>query len=182
MSNVKTAPLSSIMNLVNNDSKGSDLKNKDLQIECILRGMAFEDVLRSSFIRLANWLVEHATLPKDFELLEKYDNYIEDILREKGKEELIHNSLRLGYVQRDEEEGEEKQKKEKVVKEKKAPKEKDTNGFYKGTKKSYTYECQGRGKTLEQTIIKVKRKFPEAQDKSIRIWYNKAKKSNNEKP
>lgn len=174
---IKTASITSIMNLTNNDAKGSDLKNKDLQIECIIRGMGFEDVLKRSFFGLSNWLVEHCMLPINLDLLEQYDNWLEEQLHKRGADELIHNSLRLGYVKRDDaDETEVRVKKEKVVKEKKAPRKKDARGLYEGTKKSYTYECQARGKTLEQTIIKVKRKFPDAQDKSIRIWFNKAKK------
>ena len=66
--------------------------------------------------------------------------------------------------------------KEKVVKEKKEPRKKDANGLFQGTKKSYTYELQKKGKTLDQVITKVTRKFPDAQTKSIRIWFNKSKK------
>lgn len=175
MSNgIRTASVTSIMNITSN--KGSDLTYKDLKIACVVRGMPPEEVLKRDFFGLANWLTKNVLLPENLELLEVFDNYMEDELIKLGKEELIHNSLRLGYVNRPE--GDEVIKAPKVVKEKKAPKEKDSNGFFKGTKKSYTYELQGKGKTLEQTITKVKRKFPEAQDKSIRIWYNKAKKGN----
>lgn len=170
---MQKATIASIMNL--KSEKGSDLTYKGIQKECIIRGMDFIDIITLDFWGLSNWLVENAMRKTDESLLDKYDDWMEAKLRKRGATDFIHPTLRMGYVKRDEE-GEIKPKKEKVIKEKKAPREKDSNGLFKGTKKSYTYELQKRGKTLEQTMIKVKRKFPDAQDKSIRIWFNKSKK------
>jgi hypothetical protein len=168
--------LASTADIVNLSSeKGSNLTYKNLKIECIVRGMAFREVISGDFWDLSNWLLTNMLKKVDLNLLEQYDNWLDNELLKMGKPELVHNSLRLGYVHREEED---KPKKEKIIKEKKEPRQKDKNGLYQGTKKSYTYDCQGRGKTLEQTIIKVCRKFPDAKAKSIKIWFNKAKKEN----
>ena len=171
---MQTATIASIMNM--KSIMGGNLTFKDIKVECIIRGIDFIDVITYDFWGLSNWLVENALRPKDESLLDKYDDWLDAKLAKRPKgEELIHPTLRLGYVKRDEG-GEVKVKKEKEVKEKKAPREKDGNGLFKGTKKSYTFELQKRGKTLDQTMVKVKRKFPDAVDKSIRIWFNKSKK------
>jgi len=173
MSKLKTASMTQIMNL--SSVKGSDLTYKDLKIECIIRKMPFDEVLKADFFRLSNYLLTNVLVHKDESLLDAFDDYMDDILHERGADELIHDSLRLGYVKR--EEGDEPIKK--VIKEKvekKPPRTKDSNGLFKGTMKSYTYELQGRGKTVEQTIVKVQRKFPASKPKSIKIWFNKAKK------
>lgn len=172
MSNIKTAPMSSIMNL--NSEKGSDLTYKDLKIECIIRNMPFEDVLRADFFRLSNYLQSNVLAKKNLDLLEKFDDYLDNELLKRGKPELVHSSLRLGYVKRDEDDSVIKVVKEKI--EKKAPRQKDTNGLFQGTMKSYTYQLQKKGKTSEQVLVKVLRKFPEAKAKSVKIWFNKSKK------
>lgn len=174
---IKTPSLSDILNI--NTDKGSNLKFKDLQIACIVRGMDFKDVLDRDFYGLSNWLQRNVMVKEDLSKLEEYDNWMDQELLNMGKEELVHNSLRLGYIKREDEDA--PVKTPKLPKEKKAPRERDGRGLYKGTKKSYTFDCFTRGKTLEQTLVKVKRKFPEAQDKSIRIWYNKAKKEASKK-
>jgi len=182
MNNVRTVSISEIMNLgalsfgKNSTKESTGLDYKQMKIEAIIRGMPFFDVINSSFFSLSNWLVKNAMKPKNLELLDQFDDYIEKELKERGRYELIHPSLRLGYVKRDDE-GEIQIKQPKEKREKKPPREKEANGLFKGTKKAYTYKLQASGKTLEQTIEKVTRKFPDAQEKSIRIWYNKSKKN-----
>ena len=170
--NVKLASTASILNLWS--EKGSELSYKDLKIECIVRGMNFPDVIKHDFFGLSNWLYNHMLVKPEQERLEEYDNWLDSELLKIGRPELVHRSLRLGYLDRGDDEM--KEVKVKEVKEKKEPRKKDVNGLYEGTKKSYTYDCQKRGRTLEQTLIKVKRKFPDAKDKSIKIWFNKSKK------
>lgn len=155
--------------------KGSDLNYQDLKRGCIVRGMPFEKVLSGDFFKLSNWLVDNFGKEVDESLLDEFDDWMDNALIKNGSVDLVHPSLRLGYVKRDEDD-EPITKKPKVVKEKKAPREKDERGLFKGTMKSYTYLLQSRGKTLEQVTVKVMRKFPQAKQKSIKIWYNKAKK------
>lgn len=169
---MKTASVADIANLT---LAKSNLTYKDLKKECIMRGMPFLDVLQGDFPRLTHWLLQNSYKPIDEALLDTFDDYQDKILEANGKQELIHHSLRLGYLgERDD--SEPVIKKEKVTKEKRAPREKTEGGLFKGTKKAYTYELQAKGKTIEETLIKVKRKFPDAVDKSIKIWFNKSKK------
>jgi len=157
---------------------GAHLTYKDLKKECVARGMPFIEVTGASFPTLTNWLLTYVLRPKDDNLIVQYDNYIENILRERGAHELIHKSLRLSYLGDDlDEKGEIIKKEPKVPREKKAPREKTESGLFQGTKKAYTEKLFNMGKTLEQTVTKVCRKFPEAKEKSIKIWYNKFKKA-----
>lgn len=171
--NIKTASVTSIMNL--SSEKGSDLTYRDLKIACIVRGMPFDDVLKADFFRLSNFVQNNVLVSQNMSLLDDYDDYLESTLKERGQTDLIHNSLRLGYVKK---EGDDEYipKPAKVKAEKKPIREKDSNGLFKGTMKSYTYELQKKGKTLPQTLTKVLRKFPDAKEKSVKIWFNKSKK------
>lgn len=170
---IKTPSITSITNL--SSDKGSDLTYKDLKIGCIIRGMPFIDVLRADFFKLSNFIQSNILVKQNLDLLDEYDDWLEAKLRRKGADEMIHSSLRLGYVKKDEDD-EYIPKAKKEVKEKKAPRKKDDNGLYQGTMKSYTYELQKKGKTVEQVITKVTRKFPQALPKSVKIWFNKSKK------
>ena len=158
----------------------SNLTYKDLKKECVARGMPFLEVISGDFPRLTQWLLNNSFKPVEPNRLDEFDNWQEEILRKEGKEYLIHNSLRLGYLG-EKDDSEPTEKKVKEVKDKKPPREKMENGLFKGTKKSYTYELQAKGKSLEEVIVKVTRKFPGAIEKSIKIWYNKAKKLNVQK-
>lgn len=171
--NIKTASVTSIMNL--SSEKGSDLTYRDLKIACIVRGMPFDEVLKADFFRLSNFVQNNVLVSQNMSLLDDYDDYLESVLKERGQTDLIHNSLRLGYVKK---EGDDDYvpKPLKVKTEKKPAREKDSNGLFKGTMKSYTFELQKKGKTLPQTLVKVLRKFPEAKEKSVKIWFNKSKK------
>lgn len=167
----------SVTDIANLGISKSNLTYKDLKKECIQRGMPFLDVLSGDFPRLTHWLLNNLHRPFDDTLLDGFDDYQDNILKANGKQELIHTSLRLGYLgERDE--SEPVVKKDKTIKEKKPPREKTEGGLFKGTKKAYTFELQLKGKTVQEVIIKVKRKFPDAVEKSIKIWYNKSKKLN----
>ena len=63
----------------------------------------------------------------------------------------------------------------------KKPKEKkkrqrDERGLVAGTKKSYTFELTSKGYDLERVTRRVLKKFPDANAKSISLWYRKAKR------
>lgn len=165
-----------IMNLTN---LKSDFTYKEIKRHCILRGMEFTKVIGGSVPNLSNWLVKNAVVQENPELLELFDDWVESQLIKDGKEYLVHPSLRLGYVGNRSEKEEVKPKVKLEIKPKiKKLREKDSSGLYKGTKKSYTFELQRKGKTVQQVIVKVLRKFPEAKEKSIKIWFNRSRKEN----
>jgi len=169
--------MTTVNNILKLRSLDSDLTYKELKKECIIRGKPFPEIVRGDFPNLSNWLLIYHANPIDETLLEKYDNWVEDELNKLGSEYLIHPSLRLSYVgARSDDDTADKLVKSKTVKIAKVAKEKDSSGLYKGTKKSYTFELQQKGKTIQQTIIKVLRKFPDAKEKSIKIWFNRARK------
>lgn len=147
---------------------------KDIKRECIIRGMPFEQVVNTDLPNLYYWWQNNSQNPIDQSLLDKYDDWLEGELAAIGQHGLIHPSLRFNYVNKEEE----VKKKTKVIKEKKPRKKREKNklGLYSGTKKAMTYESCHKGWSLKKTIRKVKRAFPDAQEKSIKIWYNKATK------
>ena len=82
--------------------------------------------------------------------------------------------MRLGYIGEKDEEGNIiKRKKVPGIKKSKykKPREKDENNLVKGTKKSYTWELTKKGLNLERVIRRVQKKFPDANEKSIRLWH-----------
>jgi hypothetical protein len=115
------------------------------------------------------------------ELLRLYDDWLDNELIMGGNGDLVHSSLRLGYVG-DREDDEDKPKKIKPEPKAKVKKEKTAEGIFSGTKKALTFKCEKDGKTLEETISMVMENFPDAAEKSIKIWYKKSKrtKSSNE--
>lgn len=161
----------------------SKMNYKDLKIECVIRGMEFEAVTRGDFPTLTHWLIKNKFNEKNLNLLDEYDNHVEAILRDKGKEDLIHPSLRLNYIsgnnidEREENIKKENKKKVKNIVKKSKEKQKDKNGIIKHTKKSLTFKLQGKGYSIEKVIKRVTRRFPEANIKSIKIWYRKSERT-----
>ena len=160
-----------------------NLTFKDLKVECVIRGLSFEKVIKGGFFYLSRWLVDNVNEDIDIDLLTQYDDYIENILREKGNDELIHPSLRLSYLGEGSEERDENFRKTQI---KNSPdksgnsiksKEKDKNGIVKHTKKSLTFKLQKKGYNVDKVIKRVIRRFPDANSKSIKIWYRKSERS-----
>lgn len=164
-------------NIANLPMLKSDFTYKELKKCCIARGLEFEKAVSYDFPNLSNWLVRHSLSEEDETKVEAFDNWLDDQLTKDGNEYLVHPSLRLSYLGNKNKTEEDEPKKEKVTKVR-VKKEKDESGLYKGTKKSYTFELQKRGKTIQDTIIKVTRKFPDAKEKSIKIWFNRSRKDN----
>jgi len=163
-----------------------NLKHRDLQRECIKRGMPFNMVVENSHPDLVNWFYKNFDNTQSEALLTEFDGW-RDIELQKGgylqEGVLVHPALRMAYTGgfKEWEKLPEYMKPEvkKLPKEPKKPKaEKDeVTGIRKGTKKALTYECANIGTAMEDTISKVKAAFPEAEDKSIRIWYKRALKA-----
>lgn len=151
---------------------------KDLKREAVIRGMPFPDATGAGIPQLIHFIDNSENKP-DISLVDKYDEWADQQLAqlgyEKGKE-LRHPNLRLGFIGEKDADGKViKQKRIKGIQKPKKPKrERDSNNLYKGTKKSYTFELAQKGYSLERVSRRVKKKFPDASDKSIKIWYKNA--------
>lgn len=162
----------------------ANMTYKDVKRRAISLGMPFTDAVIADFGKLASYIQKTDARP-DTSLIDLYDNWIDEQLEERGyaKDDPMRNyQLRLGYI------GEDEQGKEKVKKIKGLPKtpkpkrEKDEQGYWKGTKKSYTFELSAKGYPIERIIRRVTKKFPDANPKSITQWnrayLRKQKKTN----
>lgn len=152
---------------------------KDLQRQAIMLGMPFPEVPQSDFFKLESFILNSQNEP-DKSLIDKYDDWMDKVLEESGysKDDPMRNyQFRLGFVSEDAVTKQKKFKRVKGIPKPKKPKrEKDERGLWKGTKKSYTFELTARGYDLERVIRRVQKKFPEANDKSIKQWWRAAKR------
>lgn len=160
---------------------GKNMTYKDLKRKAIALGMPFPDATGCGIFDLIRYINGSTNRP-DKSLIDKYDEWIEQQFDSTGipKDDPIRNSrLRLGFLGEEGEDGVRKTKRVpgmKKPKEKKQPREKDEFNLVKGTKKSYTWSLVQKGYDLERVIRRVKKKFPEANDKSISLWYRAAKR------
>jgi hypothetical protein len=169
------------------------LKFRDLQKECILRGMKPEAVVKSDVHKLHSYFVDNFERPCDQNLLVEFDMWQENELRARGYKDgdaMLRPSLRFSYVKDIDklpnvQVGEQKEKPKPVKKEAAPPKEKrvkdEKTGVMKGTKKSIVYNMVMEGVTSLKKITKaVMAAYPDANEKSISIWMKKAIKQKNE--
>lgn len=166
-------------------SVGNHMTYRDLKRQAITLGMPFPDACGCGIFGLINY-IDHAKTEPDPTLIDKYDKWIEHHWDEIGlpaNDPLRHPNLRLGFIgnEVDPETGEVKQKQRRVPGLKKPKKgkpktEKDSFGHVKGTKKQYTWELAHKGYELPRVIRRVLKKFPEANEKSISLWYRAAKR------
>ena len=171
-------------NLTDVDKWLGNMKLKDLKRECVVRGLEFQKVIELSIPELSSWLRANFDTPTDHSLLDKFDDWQEveiiEAMREKGEEPgyFVHPSLRLGYVGEKDDEGIiiKRKRVKTIIPRKKKKRERTEQGIFTGTKKAYTFQLQSEGYDKKDVIQMVKDKFPEAVDKSIGIWFNKAKK------
>ena len=160
------------------------LKYKDLKRECVVRGMEFEKIINGTVPRLTNWLHNHFHNTIQHDLLDTFDDYQENLIREaveargESPEGIIHPSLRLGYIAEKDEEGKviKRKRVRTLVKRRKKRRERTNDGIFQGTKKALTFELQQQGLSKKEIIKKVIEQFPDASEKSIGIWFNKSKK------
>jgi len=172
----------------NKDPKGFVISNAqsalqkltlpNLKRHCIVRGMLFEDVGNKSILQLQSWLIHHFDMDIHPEKLDEYDDWADALLKSRNVDETFLNAaFRLGHVaERDEEGNVTKVKQVRGIKKKKKRRERTQEGIFSGTKKAYTVELQKQGLSKADVTEMVKAKFPDAKDKSISIWFNKAKK------
>lgn len=164
----------------------SNLKHKDLQRECILRGIEFEHVVKLDHHKLVGWFFKNFDNTQDPNLLNQFDAWRDETLRKEGYlrgDEQVAPALRFALPGEIESMGriQEPGKKEKVEKPKKPKAEVDEKtGVRKGTKKAMTYALALEGKDIKEAVKLVKEAFPEAEEKSIKIWYKRALKPKSE--
>lgn len=172
---VKTAPSITTDKF---DGLVGKMNYRDLKKHCIVRGMPFNEVVGGSFPQLQNWLYFNYDNKKTKNLVNDYDRWIEEELKDSPDvDSLTHPQLRLGFIGPDEDVKPKTSKK--IIKVKKKKKEKTSDGIFKGTKKALTFELQKKGKSLDRTIKRVLKVFPEASEKSIKIWYKKSARMQN---
>lgn len=171
----------------------AEMKYKDLQGEVIQRDMPFDEVVEGTFPSLSTWLILHWDTPKNKDLLKGFDKWVDKQLKAKGYKK--SNPVRQ-YKKFDTEYNSQDPKllpppKPKEIKPPKEKKKKSQQfGIFEGTKKDYTYKLADKvytqffpkykdtrillKKFREQLCIKVRKKFPEANDKSVTIWMKRA--------
>lgn len=176
----------------------SNMSYKDVKRRAIVLGMPFPEAVEADFGRLASF-VQKSTNAPDTSLLDKYDDWVDGILEERGYDKnhpMRSYQLRLGYLgeERPSQEGSEEtplkprrnKKKIKGLPQTKKPKREYTSsGLVQGTKKAYTEELVNKGFSLDRVTRRVLQKFPEANENTVKIWYRKfsrAKKNEQNTP
>jgi hypothetical protein len=159
-------------------------KHRDLQRACVIRGMPFEEVVQSSDLQLASWFMKHYENGMNHVLLDEFDAWKLQILKGLGYEKdhpYHHPQMRLGFIGEVDDDGNAiTSKKPRLMgsskqSKKKRQRNKEFN-IFTGTKKELTFRLTKEGKDIKEIIKLVKEKFPDAKEKSIKIWSKSAKK------
>lgn len=158
-------------------ASGRNMTYKDLKRKAIILGMPFPDACSAGVFDLLHYINVSE------EKLDWMDKQLENIGY--SKDDPLRNSrLRLGFLGEEGENGQRRTKRVPGIKkprEKKPPRERDEFNLIKGTKKSYVFELTAKGFELDRVIRRMKKKFPEANEKSINLWYRMAKRNINGK-
>lgn len=169
----------------------SQMVYRDLKIACIVRGMEFNEVVEADHGILASFFIRNFYESQNPELLEDFDIWMDHQLEKGGidKSDPLRDFKLSSVV--DPKTQDVKLKRRKlgagVKLPRKKPKRKEKNTTFnirKGTKKEYTMELTKKlfelgknmqSKKLQKKLTKtVRSKFPDANEKSIMIWYKKA--------
>lgn len=165
---------------------GRNQTYRDLKRKAVILGMPFPDACSASVFQLINWINTSEEKPNKH-LINEYDDWMDRQLETAGlaKDDPLRSSkLRLGFLGEEGEDGKRKTRRVSGIKkprEKKPPRERDEFNLIKGTKKAYVWELTSKGYELERIIRRMKKKFPEANEKSINLWYRTAKRKLNGK-
>lgn len=164
---------------------GANMTYKDLKRKAIVLGMPFPDAVKAGVFDLLHYIQASEEIP-DPTLIDKYDEWMDQQLENLGypKNDVLRNHrLRLGFLGEETVEGKRKSKRVPGIKKtkKKAPRERDEFNLIKGTKKSYVWELTSKGYDIDRIIRRMKKKFPDANEKSINLWYRNAKRKLNGK-
>lgn len=174
-----------------------DMKYIDLQAAVVSRGMDFSDVQEGDHGKLASWFIKNYHNKQDKGKLEDFDIWRDLQLKERGHKK--NGDLRkFRKFSRILEDGSVQvttgaMNKAKIRKGKKPKRTRDNKfGIFTGTKKEYTYTLgrelfelkhkelsnkQIQSKYGDKMVARVKKKFPEAKDKSIKIWMSRCLKA-----
>jgi hypothetical protein len=167
------------------------LKHKDLQRACVGRGMDFQAVVNGSIPDLQGWFCKNYDNGQNLQLLDDFDLWKDGELMKRGHvkgDPVFHPILRLGFVGKLDEEGnivETKKPRLKSLDKKEKPKRERIEGtkIFSGTKKALTYELTAQKEkdksdtyTIPEIVKLVTEQFPEAKEKSIRIWIGRVRK------
>lgn len=150
---------------------------RDLQRKAIALGMPFPDVPLAGVMGLINYINRPDTPYPNPALIDEYDKWVIKQFDASGLPEddpLRSSRLRLGFVGETDDDGKILKRKRvpgiKKSKVRKPPRERDEFNLLKGTKKSYTYELTKKGYEMDRIIRRVIKKFPDANEKSIKLW------------
>lgn len=167
------------------------MKRRDIQTACVIRGLEFENVSGFDQLQIIAWFQNNYERPQDLSRITEYDAWVDKQLETRGYEKgkAIRNPIfnlgvtgnldatKTGRID-SAKPSVSSSPKHVEPKEKKAPREKNEalGGLSKGTKKEMTYILTREGKDLAEVTKLVIAAFPEAQEKSIRIWVGRCKK------
>lgn len=161
----------------------SRMRHKELQQACIMRGIEFEEVVEFDHHDLANWFFHHFDNAEELAKLDEYDIWLEQKLQERGHKKgdaILSPSLRFGItpdmtkIKPSIAAGKIQTSEPNISTEPKIKREADpSTGVITGTKKNMTYQLTDLGIPLSEIIEKVKDSFPDAQEKSIKIWHKR---------
>jgi hypothetical protein len=165
----------------------ANFRRKDLVRACIIRGMPFDLAFTTSDFSMAAWHYHNYFNAVKPELLDEYDQYVDNRIKAEvsdweKKDYLFDKTLKLGYTPEEEtdEEGNTRVVKKRLTKIKIVKKKRERTlalgNIFQGTKKELTFRCAARGKTVEEAKEIVKKQFPDANEKSVKIWFKKAEK------
>ena len=173
------------------DRSMRDMKLRDLQKACIVRGMPFEEMVAASVPELHSWFDQHYADGQNLLFLNEFDDWREEHLKRTLKPEdlswALHPQLRLGFIGEKDNEGNvisTKKPRLKGVDKAEKPKRERIEGtkVFSGTKKALTYQLAVQHLkdkklpelTIPEVVAQVIEAFPEAQEKSIKIWRKRA--------
>lgn len=165
---------------------GRNMTYRDLKRKAVILGMPFPDACAAGIFDLIGY-IERSTNKPDKSLIDQYDDWMDKQLENIGysKDDPLRSSkLRLGFLGEEGENGKRRNKRVPGIKkprEKKPPRERDEFNLIKGTKKSYVWSLVSKGYDLDRVIRRMKKKFPDANDKSITLWFRTARRSINGK-
>ncbi len=166
----------------------SKMKYKELKAACIMLGMDFDDVHDADVHNLQSYYIQNTGNLMNKDRLEQFEDYTKEVLIEQGldaedpivkfKPFSANNSGEETENEEGDEIGTAKASfiKKAGGKKKSTKKEKDKEfGIFKGTKKALVFQLTKEGVEIKKIIKATLKQFPEAKEKSIKIWNKRAK-------
>ena len=172
------------------DKEMANMRYIDLKIACIEMGMPFEEVSNGDHSTLSSFFKTHYGTRRNKQLLINFETWLAQLMIDRGydpDDPLVTFKLsnatdeELASPPKSATKSKRIQTKQKntstTPKAASRPKKRERkNGVITGTKKSLTFELALQGLEINEIITKVMEQFPDASDKSIKIWVRKAKR------